>query len=310
VGDLGIDNEKLTNNIALERLQQPTNFREPGQKYQYSNTGYLLLAIIVSRVSGQKFAEFLNEKILQPLDMKNTSIFGKTFGMGDMYSTVDDLLNWQQSFYTEKLVSASSLDSAFTPYPVKEGSSTYGFGWNILMKDGDRFIWHTGNSGFNKAFIGMLLKEKITVIILTEGDSKRMEMNEAIVNIINGKPYKLPTMSIVNILHNAINKEGVDKCISLYHELKKEKTDDYEFGEGELNSLGYKLLSEKKWQAAIKVFELNTIIYAASSNAFDSLAESWMAFGNKQEAIKFYKKALELDPYNENAKRMLNTINR
>ena len=64
VGDLGIDNEKLTNNIALKRLQQSTNFREPGQKYQYSNTGYLLLAIIVSRVSGQKFPEFLNEKIL------------------------------------------------------------------------------------------------------------------------------------------------------------------------------------------------------------------------------------------------------
>ena len=227
-----------------------------------------------------------------------------------MYSTVDDLLKWQQSFYTEKLVRAFTLDSAFTPYPVKEGSSTYGFGWNILMKDGDRFIWHTGNSGFNKAFIGMLLKEKITVIILTEGDSKRMEMNEAIVNIINGKPYKLPTMSIVNILYNAINKEGVDKGISLYHELKKEKADDYEFGEGELNSLGYKLLSEKKWQAAIKVFELNTVIYPASSNAFDSLAESWMAFGNKEEAIKFYKKALELDPYNENAKRMLNSLDR
>ncbi len=146
VGDLGIDDENLTNNIALKRLQHPTGFREPGQKYQYSNTGYLLLATIVERVSGQKFGDFLKERILQPLGMKNTYLSGKTVGMGDMHSNVDDLLKWEQSFYTEKLVRSYTLDSAFIPYPVKEGSSTYGFGWNIVSKVGELFLWHSGNS--------------------------------------------------------------------------------------------------------------------------------------------------------------------
>lgn len=60
--------------------------------------------------------------------------------------------------------------------------------------------------------------------------------------------------------------------------------------------------------AAVKVFELNTIVFPNSSNTFDSLAESYMATGNKEQAIKFYKKAIELDPYNENAKSKLKKL--
>lgn len=309
VGDLGIDNDGLTNAIAIGSLQkQQKNFREPGQKYQYSNTGYLLLASITEKVSGKKYSDFLKERILQPLNLTNTSISGPAFGMGGMYSTIDDLLKWERSFYTEKLVRPATLDSAFTPYAVKEGSSTYGFGWNIAARDGDRIIWHTGNTGNNRAFIGRLLKDKIAVIILTEGDSKRMEISDAIVNIIHGRPYKLPKMSIVNKLYAAITKNGITKGIEMYHNLKSTEMENYDFGEGELNSLGYKLMGDQKKAEAIKIFELNTIVYPASSNAFDSLAEAWLNSGNKELAIKYYKKAVELDPYNLNSKSALQKI--
>lgn len=309
VGDLGIDNDALTNAIAIGSLQkQQQNFRQPGQKYQYSNTGFLLLASIAEKVSEKKYPDFLKEKILQPFGLTNTSISGPSYGMGGMHSTIDDLLKWERSFYTEKLVKFSTLDSAFTPYAVKEGSSTYGFGWNIASKDGNRMIWHTGNSGNNRAFIGRFIKDKIAVIILTEGDSKRIEIAEAIVNIIYGLPYKLPKMSIVNKLYAAINKEGITKGIEMYHTLKSTEPENYEFGEGELNSLGYKLMGEKKKAEAIKIFELNTTVYPTSSNAFDSLAEAWLISGNKELAIKYYKKAVELDPYNLNSKNALQKI--
>lgn len=309
VGDLGIDNDGLTNAIAISSLQkQQQNFREPGQKYQYSNTGYLLLASITEKLSGKKYPYFLKERIFQPLNLTSTSISGPAFGMGGMYSTVDDLLKWERSFYTEKLVSPAMLDSAFTPFAVKEGSSTYGFGWNIVTRDGDRIIWHTGNTGNNRAFIGRFIKDAIAVIILTEGDSKRMEIADAIVNIIHGRPYKLPKISIVKKLYAAIMKEGITKGIEMYHNLKSAEPKNYDFGEGELNSLGYKLMGDQKKAEAIKIFELNTIVYPASSNAFDSLAEAWLNSGNKELAIKYYKKAVELDPYNLNSKNALQKI--
>lgn len=309
VGDLGIDNPRLTNAKALKTLAKlKSNFREPGQKYQYSNTGYLLLASVAERITEKNFRDFLSEKILNPLEMKNTLLSGQTVGMGGIQSTVDDLLKWEESFDTETLVRQSTLDEAFTPFPVKEGTSTYGFGWNIALKDEDKFIWHTGNTEGFRAFIGRRLSEKIAVIILTAGDSKRMEINDAIIAILHGKPYTLPKMSIVEKLYEQISEEGIGKGIAFYDSLKSKDFRNYDFGEPQLNSLGYKLLNEKKNKEAIEIFMLNTIAYPESSNGFDSLGEAYYNTGDVATAIKCYEKALELDPTNLSSINMLKKL--
>jgi len=309
VGDLGIDDQGLTNAKALKTLAKlKTNFREPGQKYQYSNTGYLLLATIAERITKKKFGEFLNDAILNPLEMKKTFLSGSTVGMGGMVSTVDDLLKWEESFYTENLVRRSTLDEAFTPFPVREGTSTYGYGWNIVSKDDDKFIWHTGNTDGFRAFIGRRLSEKVGVIMLTAGDSKRMEINEAIINIIHGDPYTLPKMSIVNKLYDQISSKGLEKGLVYYDSLRSKDFQNYDFGEPELNSLGYRLLNDKKEKEAIEIFRLNTIAFPQSSNAFDSLGEGYYRAGDIPTAKKCYEKALELDPTNLSSINMLKKL--
>ena len=309
VGDLGIDDPVLTNAKALKTLAKlKSNFREPGKKYQYSNTGYLLLATIVERVTEKSFGDVLSEKILDPLGMKNTFLSGRTAGMGGIQSTVDDLLIWEESFYTEKLVLQSSLEEAFKPFPVTEGTSTYGFGWNSVLKDNDKFIWHTGNTEGFRAFIGRRLSEKIAVIILTAGDSKRMEINEAIIAILHGEAYTLPKMPIADKLYQRISNEGIEKGIVFYDSLKNKDLRNYDFSESQLNSLGYRLLSEKKNKEAIEVFKLNTLAYPESSNAFDSLGEACYNSGDSATAIKCYEKALELDPANLSSINMLKKL--
>ncbi len=228
--------------------------------------------------------------------------------MAGVQSTVDDLLKWEESFYTEKLVQQSTLDEDFTPFPVKEGTSTYGFGWNIVTKDGDKFIWHTGNAEAYRAFIGRRLSEKIAVIILTAGDSKRIEINDAIINIFHEKPYTLPKMPIVDKLYDQISKEGVEKGIAFYDSLKSKDFRNYDFSEAQLNSLGYRLLNEKKIKDAIEIFKLNTIEYPKSSNAFDSLGEAYYNAGDIATAIKCYEKALELDSANLSSINMLKRL--
>jgi CubicO group peptidase (beta-lactamase class C family) len=306
VGDLGIDNSKLSNSIAIEALQKlKANLHVPGQKYLYSNTGYLLLGSIVERVSGEKFKDFLREHIFIPLSMSSTSLPGEPAGMGNILSNVDDLLKWEESFYTEKLIHKSSIDTAFTPYPVKEGTSSYGFGWNITSLNGEKFVWHTGNTNFFRAFIGRLLPERIAVIILTqsEEDSKRMEINEAIVNIIQGKPYRLPRIPIVKIVFTEIKSDGIEKGIALYGNLKTNEFTKYDFSENQLNALGYKLLGSKMKTEAVRIFELYATEYPSSSNAFDSLGDAYNQSGDTASAIKSYEKALRLDPT------ILNSIN-
>lgn len=309
VGDLGIDNPRLTNAKALKTVADlKSNLHEPGQRYEYSNTGYLLLATIVERITKKEFSDFLYENIINPLEMENTSLSGKLVGMGGMLSTVDDLLLWEESFYSEKLVRQSTLEEAFTPFSVREGTSTYGFGWNIAHTDGDKYIWHTGNSDGFRAFIGRRLSEKIAVVLLTVGDSKRMEINDAIVAILHGYPYTLPKMPIVDKLYEQIIKRGIENGLAFYDSLKSKDFTSFDFGEGQLNSLGYKLLSEAKNREAIEVFKLNTRAYPESSNVFDSLGEAYYTAGDIAAAIKCYEKALELDPSNLSSINMMKKL--
>ena len=309
VGDLGIDNPRLTNAKALETVADlKLNLHEPGQQYEYSNTGYLLLATIVERIAKEEFSDFLHENIINPLGMKNTFLSGRALGMGGMRSNVDDLLLWEESFYSRKLVRQSTLEEAFTPFSVSDGTSTYGFGWNIAHKDGDKFIWHTGNSEGFRAFIGRRLSEKIAIILLTVGDSKRMEINDAIVAILHGNPYTLPKMPIVDKIYEQIIKEGIEDGVAFYDSLKSEDFTNFDFGEGQLNSLGYKLLSEAKNKEAIEVFKLNTKAYPESSNVFDSLGEAYYTAGDIAAAIKCYERALELDPSNLSSINMMRKL--
>jgi D-alanyl-D-alanine-carboxypeptidase/D-alanyl-D-alanine-endopeptidase len=135
-----------------------------------------------------------------------------------------------------------------------------------------------------------------------------MEINEAIVNIIQGKPYRLPRMPIVKIVFAEIKKEGIDKGIAFYQNIKTNKFPDYDFGESQLNALGYKLLGSKMITEAVRVFELYTTEYPASSNAFDSLGDAYKQSGDTASAIKSYEKALQLDPTNLNSINMLKRL--
>lgn len=154
----------------LNKYAPPKRF-EPGEKYEYSNTGYLLLASIAEKASGKDFIELCRKWIFRKLKMKNTDIrtleekkATKNFAIGHIYveernkwvradsfpssnytiwlgnrkgpgrisSNAADLLKWDQALYSEKLVKQSTLQEAFTPMKLNNGNlSNYGFGWSL-----------------------------------------------------------------------------------------------------------------------------------------------------------------------------------
>src|SRR5271165_5971136 len=79
---------------------------------------------------------------------------------------------------------------------MEQGCSTYGFGWNLVDESGNKYLWHQGNHAGFRAFIGRRLTGRVTVIMLTnKGNSKRLDINAAIQNILAGKAYVLPGQS-------------------------------------------------------------------------------------------------------------------
>ncbi len=151
---------------------QPMDFA-PGQKWSYSNSGYILLGAIVEKASGVPFDRFLQTAICEPLGMTSTRLelpqlliprrasgyikneqgylnapyinMTQPLAAGGMVSTVDDLARWDASLYREELLSAESLQRAHTSYRLLDGSpSHYGYGWGIHTYQGIEFIEHSG----------------------------------------------------------------------------------------------------------------------------------------------------------------------
>lgn len=300
----------------------------PGTRYDYSNSNYVLLSEIIKKAAGMSCIDFLQQKIFTPLHMTHTfaygeaigkmpdvargySQFGKNddytgttfFGDGGIFSTVEDLFKWDQALYTEQLVKQSTLSQAFSPGAVREGGTTYGFGWNITMSEDGTTVWHTGNTAGFRAYIQRNLDAHATVIILTnKGNSRRIEIGKAVMDILKGRPYVAIRPSAAKKMYTIIMDKGLEAARSFYDSTRALKSQGgFDFIESDFNLMGYQLLNDKMTQAAIEVFKMNTEMFPDSGNTFDSLGEAYLINGDKTLAKENYQKALELDPSNEHA---------
>jgi tetratricopeptide (TPR) repeat protein len=117
-----------------------------------------------------------------------------------------------------------------------------------------------------------------------------------------------PINSISSPLRRTLRASGVEAAVAQYRELRKSQPNRYDFGEPELNALGYELLFTGHPKDAVEIFKLNVEMYPQGFNTYDSLAEAYLAAGERELAIKNYKKSLELNPQNTNATAVLKRI--
>jgi len=171
----------------------------PGTNWKYSNLGFLTLGVLIHRVTGEFYGDFLQQRIFQPLGMTATRIISEsdivpnraagyrlvkgelknqewvapamnTTADGSLYFTTLDLAKWDAALYTERLLKQSSLDQMWTVAKLKNGQPNkghYGFGWFIDVRNGHRCIHHDGSwQGFETA-IDRYVDDHLTVIALT-----------------------------------------------------------------------------------------------------------------------------------------------
>jgi tetratricopeptide (TPR) repeat protein len=232
------------------------------------------------------------------------------FSAGSMYSTVGDLYLWNKALYTEDMLSDKYKNIMFKPF-----LNNYAYGWGvgkILLaesKDSLQVISHGGGiNGFN-TLITRLVDDKYLIVLLNNtGGTALNKMSIGITNILYGKPYDEPQKSIAESLFNTLLEKSIASTIEHYHDLKKKYPDNYNFSEGELNRLGYRLLGLEKVDEAIKIFKLNVEVYPTSSNVYDSYGEGLMKNNENAKAIINYKKSLELNPGNTNGIEMLKKL--
>jgi len=195
----------LKNQDVLEILikQKSLEFK-PGDRFEYSNSGYILLAMITEKVSGVPFHEFMKSNVFDPLGMTNTLVYDEskpvisnraigynmdgtlndynllTTGAGGMFSTVDDLYLWDQELYNCTLVSYGTIYEAFTPIILNGGETyNYGFGWFIYEDGRSKTVSHSGNfSGFRTYISRDIVKKNAYILLTNNGDA--LDMNKVV----------------------------------------------------------------------------------------------------------------------------------
>ena len=203
--------------IALFK-NKPLEFTQ-GEKFSYSNSGYLLLGKIVEQASGKDYDEFLEENIFLPIGMKNTGEDGSIriiknrasgyqrqgnvirnypyawvgWSAGSIFSTTEDLLLWEQALYTEKLVKRKSLDEMFTPFKDFLPGTSYAYGW-IVGKQFDRqMMTHSGHGFGFAAYTLRFPADKVTVIVLSNDiTAPSASVGNALAAIAFNAAYKSP----------------------------------------------------------------------------------------------------------------------
>ncbi len=183
-----------TNQDVLKMMydKKPDPTGTPDGRFNYSNTNYILLAMIIEKMSGKTYPQYMQQHFFTPLQMNNTFVFtlkdtltatpsftnkniyweydflDATYGDKNIYTTPQDLLKWDQALYTNQVIEKALLDSAFAPHSFeKQSIHNYGFGWRLqLLPNGKKVVYHFGKwHGSNTAF-ARLIDEKATIIIL------------------------------------------------------------------------------------------------------------------------------------------------
>jgi len=201
---LGWDKKRLiTNQDVLDFIiQRHTDIQigTPDRHFSYSNTNYALLALIIEKASGQFYGDYLRQTFFEPLAMKDTYVFtmadsatslpsyfysGKqyafdfldlVYGDKNIYSTVRDLLKWDQALHYGQLFKKETLDAAYSGYSFeRRGINNYGLGWRMfLLRNGKKFIYHNGWWHGNRTAFYRLIDENVTIIALSNNDSKKV----------------------------------------------------------------------------------------------------------------------------------------
>jgi CubicO group peptidase (beta-lactamase class C family) len=193
---------------------KPLEF-EPGSKFEYSNSNYIVLGLVIEKVSGKKYADLLHERIFDPLGMKETGLdsdelvlpkraegyhpgphglevarsesMSIPWSAGAIYSTTGDLLKWEQGLFGGKVLNADSLKLMTTP--VKDN---YGFGVFIEGHGGVRVIGHGGGiEGFNTS-LKYAPKRRITVVVLSNVNGSAPDtISDQLMDTVLGRPVIL-----------------------------------------------------------------------------------------------------------------------
>ncbi|NLR66610.1 serine hydrolase [Chitinophaga varians] len=329
---------------------------KPGDEFRYCNTNFNLLALIIEKVSGLDYPGYLEKYVFRPAGMKNTYVRGVnrmddplavkqqvkptyydtawsqadkvaryryteynnsgSIGSSNIITTTDDMLKFDNAFFSGKLLSRTTVEEAITPVKLNngktyeehmdtmlgEGTGQYGLGWEIFSMPGyGKGVGHGGFKFGLATFYYHNLGTRQVIVAYMNGNSSFGANVTSCFYLLNGKPGIPLSLkkSAVREYARALMTSGADHAACMLHLCKADSV-NYYFNPREMNFLGYDFLYQSKardhLQWSLETFKLNTFLQPADFNTYDSYGEALLEAGHREDAIRMYRKSLELNP--------------
>ncbi|MDI9337193.1 MAG: serine hydrolase domain-containing protein [Alphaproteobacteria bacterium] len=187
------DKTFYNNNDVLNYIvnSKPHLYFKPNTKFDYCNTNYVLLALIIEKLSHKSYPDYIQEEIFDKLGMRHSFVLCEKnksritpsyhpnntpyslnnidfiYGEKNVYSTVEDLLIWDKNMYSDSLLSAETRELAFSPHNEMRGSvHNYGLAWRMIVNPEEKIIYHNGWWHGNNTVFTRFIKDTVTVIVL------------------------------------------------------------------------------------------------------------------------------------------------
>ena len=309
--DLPLNERKL--GAIVERAKSYQLNFEPGTEQDYSNLGYVILGAVIEKVTGKSYFDNVQERIVTPLNLKNTYLndfdnletriaigyYYTPLGIlvenkpiqdtpnpdGGFLSTTEDILKFYRSYYYDDILLSKKFKSS-DPF----------FKYLNELPEGKAVGAAGGFEGFNTALF-QVYSDDLTIIVFANMDEPVAEnIASNILKLHRGETPNKPQLPAIQNIRKNYEKHGIDYIKENFQEL----TINFHPSDPKdiiLNNLGYAYLYEAKDnKKALDIFKLNTELFPNIANCWDSLGEALAMSKNKSEAIKAYKKALELNP--------------
>ncbi|UCE07251.1 MAG: class A beta-lactamase-related serine hydrolase [bacterium] len=320
---------------------------EPGEKFSYSGEGFGYLQKVVEKISGLSLNDFMKKELFDPLDMTSSSYVwqesydeytscphdmmgeigrkGKPRGGGhaaaSLHTTATDFARYMMAIMNHTGLQQSTVDSMLTPQIVVDPEETqdvvWGLGIGLEKTPHGIAYWHWGDNMTFRCFFIAFPQQKIGVVYFTNSFFG-LAVRKQIVDLAIGGEHPVQNSNLLSNYGDVdspgmeftrtLVKSGVDAAIEKYYQMRDTLSAKEIMEEYAMNGIGYSFMRKKQYRDAIKIFKLNVEAYPDAFNVYDSLGEAYMENGDTELAIKNYEKSLELNPDNENGKKMLEKL--
>lgn len=334
-----ISRQNFSREDYIKLYMDSTLVFEPGTNYYYSSWAYFTLGYIMEKVTGKSYAQLMKEDIFDKLQMNSSGSYyhtqivpkratgydyiiggytsadfrdqSNTMGTGDIYSTVEDLFKFHIGISNNTLINKQLTDEMFKPgiRPWRYGLGWFNQQFRYTPKDSVFANYHLGmTEGFLSFFIRIPSTNSLVVFLCNSSPTHFFGITQSLLRVLHNKPVQLKQPAH-KAMETIISTKGTTKAIEAYQAYKKD-TANYYIDWLAMDQLGNQLYATQRYNDALLIFENNAREFPQRDLVLISLAKTYEVLKRKEEAIDYYKRAVAINPNNEEPKNRLKELER